>query len=103
MTGLDHYDRELLGLDMRIHRLALACGVDLNAKDMIVSLIKGDFAVCRRGANPKRRELRGLLMLKYKIEEHCIADLGAADCLKIIEAEEENLRRRGFPALAPDR
>ena len=66
-------------MDERIKRLALSCGVNLKTHDAIVSLIKGDFSVCARGESPKRSELRGLLMLKYNIEEACIAQLGAGD------------------------
>ena len=93
-----HYDQELLALDTRIRRLAIACGIDLAVRDMIVSLIKGNFAACPRGAPPKQRELRVLLMMKYRIEESCIADLGAGDCLRIIEDEERRLHQRGFRA-----
>ncbi len=91
-----HFDQELLALDERIKRLALSCGVDLKAHARIVSLIKGDFSVCAQGDSPKRQELRGLLMLKYHIEESCIAELGAGDCKRIIETEEATLLRRGF-------
>jgi hypothetical protein len=96
MNTEGRYDRELYAIDVRINRLAIACGADLKQKDVIVSLIKGNYAVCRAGDNPKRRELRGLLMLKYKIEESCIEDLGGAECLKIIENEDERLKKHGF-------
>jgi hypothetical protein len=96
MSELEHYDEELYALDERINRLALACGADLTSADAIVSLIKGDFSACRRSSSPKRRELRGLLMLKYHIEEHCVAELGAGECRRIIDAEQARLRARGF-------
>lgn len=96
MSGLEHFDAELEALDERIARLALACDVSLADKGAIAALIKGDFAVCRHGDNPKRQELRALLMLKYHIEERCVAALGAGECLRIIEAEEARLRERGL-------
>lgn len=94
--GQHHFDNELLALDERIRRLALSCGVDLAAHDMIAALIKGDYSVCTHARNPRHEELRGLLMLKYHIEESCIAQLGVGDCKRIVEAEEAELRRRGF-------
>jgi len=95
MNGLEHFDEELYQLDERIGRLALACGVDLTQKDMVVSLIKGNYGVCEYGDSPKRQELRGLLMLKYHIEERCIATLGPEECAQLIDEEEARLRQRG--------
>lgn len=97
MSRMTRYDDELLALDTRIRRLGIACGLDPARTDTVVALIKGNFDVCRAGTAAARRELRGLLMMKYRIEESCIADLGAADCLRIIEDEEKELRRRGLP------
>jgi hypothetical protein len=101
MSEFERYDEELYALDQRINRLALACGADLTAGDTIVSLIKGDFSACRRDYAPKRNELRALLMLKYHIEEHCVAELGAGECRRIIEAEGQRLRSRGFRISGP--
>jgi len=97
MSDLEHFDKELFELDQRIRRLALACGVDLTQKETIVSLIKGNYDVCKHGDNPKRQELRGLPILKYHIEEHCIASLGADQCARLIDEEEARLQQRGLP------
>lgn len=96
MSGLEHYDQELYALDQRIKRLAISCGIDLKQKDIIVSLIKGNYSVCQSGNNPKRKELRGLLMLKYDIQEHCIHSLGVDKCSQIIDEVDEKLREKGF-------
>jgi hypothetical protein len=96
VSGLDHFDKELYALDKRIRRLAIACGVDVTQDGIIVSLIKGNYGVCPSGNNPKREELRGLLMLKYNIEEHCIDSIGVDECLQIIEEVENKLRKQGF-------
>ena len=96
MSGLEHFDREILALDERIGRLALACGTDLRDNKVVVALIKGDFSSCHRPETPKLPELRALLMLKYGIQEHCIASLGAGECLRIVEETHEKLRRRGI-------
>ena len=96
MSGLEHYDREIYALDERINRLAISCGIDIKQKDIIVSLIKGNYSVCTRGNNPKREELRGLLMIKYDIQKHCIDSLGVNKCSQIIDEVDEKLRKRGF-------
>lgn len=96
MTGLEKYDKELYALDERINRLAISCGLDINDNAIIVSLIKGDYSVCKQGNNPKRQELRGLLMLKYNIEEHCINDLGVNECSEIIEKVNLKMQQHGF-------
>ncbi len=96
MSGLEQFDEELYAIDVRIARLAIACGVDIGRKDNIVSLIKGQFDICRRGANIKRGELRALLMLKYRIQENCVGSMGTDQCLRLVEEEEARLRRQGF-------
>ena len=96
MGELEHYDQELYALDERIKRLAISCGIDLKQKDIIVSLIKGSYSVCHRGNNPICEELRGLLMLKYDIQKHCIDSLVASRCSQIIDEVDEKLRKRGF-------
>jgi hypothetical protein len=96
MSGLEHYDQEIFALDKRINRLAISCGVDLKQEGIIVSLIKGNYSVCTRGKNRRRKELRGLLMLKYDIQEDCIESLGAGKCSLIIDKVNEKLRKRGF-------
>jgi hypothetical protein len=93
---LKHFDQELYALDKRIKRLAISCGIDLKQKDIIVSLIKGNYSVCPGGKKPKRKKLRGLLMLKYKIQNKCINSLGADRCSLIIDEVDEKLRKQGF-------
>ncbi|MCG3200988.1 MAG: hypothetical protein NFCOHLIN_00850 [Gammaproteobacteria bacterium] len=95
-TGIEHFDSELYAIDERIGRLALACGVPLADMPTIVALIKGDYTVCRHGDNPKRQELRALLMMKYGIEERCLAALGHTECLRLIADHEDRLRARGL-------
>ena len=96
-SGIEHFDSELYAIDERISRLALACGVSLAEMPTIVALIKGNFTVCHHGDNPKRQELRALLMMKYGIEERCLAALGNDECLRLIEDHEDRLRSRGLP------
>ena len=93
MSGLEHYDDELFALDQKIMRLAISCGIDLAQNNVIVSLIKGDYSVCSRGDNPKRETLRGLLMMKYKIEKDCVDSLGVDECYKIVNEVESKIHK----------
>ena len=98
MSDLEHFDQELYAVDARIARLGIACGVDLGNRDVIVALIKGNYAVCPHANMVKRDELRGLLMLKYDIEERCIESIGTDQCHYLIEEKEAKLRKRGLKA-----
>lgn len=101
-----HYDGEIHALDTRIGRLAMLCGADLSRREVIIGLIKGNFSVCTHTETAPAdslKELRALLMMKYKIEASCVDAIGANDCARLIAEQDEKLRRSGFPpqALAP--
>ena len=101
MSELEPYDRDIFELDARIGRLALACGADLSRPEVVVSLIKGQYAACAhpQGLSPARLlELRGLLMLKYKVEEEISEEFGVADFARIVAEQDALLAKRGFPA-----
>ncbi len=100
MSELGHFDREIYELDERIGRLALLCGADLSRPEVVLRLIKGQFEDCSRpeALTPLRREeLRGLLLLKYKIEASCLEAVGPVECARIIAEQEALLRQRSFP------
>lgn len=106
MSGLHNYDSEIHALDERIGRLALLCGADISRPEAVVGLIKGNFGVCSRqeaSALDHQKELRALLMMKYRIEVGCIDSIGAADCAKLIAEQDERLRRSGFPSESIER
>ena len=109
MSELGHYDREIYEMDERIGRLALLCGADLSRPEVVIRLIKGQFEDCsRRDALNTRRleEIRGLLLLKYKIEAACADSLGGAECARIVAEQDALLRQRRFPPesqVKPDR
>lgn len=96
MSGIEKFEEEILEMDERIDRLAIACGVALSKDENIVALIKRNFSVCTSGNETTRRRLRGLLMLKYKIEDHCIHSLGTDKCMQIIHDVHEKMRHEGF-------
>jgi hypothetical protein len=100
MSELEQYEREIYELDARIGRLALACGADLSLSEVIVELIKGRFEVCANKTNLNAAgllELRGLFILKYKIEDQLIEEFGATDFARIVAEQDALLSMRGFP------
>jgi hypothetical protein len=104
--SIHNYDEQIGAVEARIGRLALLCGADLSRPEVVIGLIKGNFAVCGRdvGVDPVHRdELRALLMLKYDIKASCVDSIGTADCARLMAEQDEKLRRRGFPpqAIAP--
>ena len=101
MSELEHFDREIYELDERIGRLALICGADISRSAVVAALIKGQFDICAHKSGLSRaklEEIRGLLMLKYKIEASCVDDLGVERFDHLIAEQDIRLRKRGFPA-----
>ena len=100
MSELDHFDREIFELDERIGRLALICGADISRSAVVAALIKGQFDVCAHKNNLSRaklEEIRGLLMLKYKVEASCVDDLGVQHFDRLVAEQDIRLSIRGFP------
>lgn len=97
MSGLEHYDQELFDLEKRIRRLAISCDIDISDKNVIISIIKGNYNDCKNKNNPKKDELRGLLMLKYDIQENCLDSIGVNECFDIVKQVDEKLHKCGFP------
>ncbi len=100
MSELGHFDREIYELDERIGRLALLCGADLSRPEVVLRLVKGQFGDCTRpeALTPLRREeLRGLLLLKYKLEASCADAIGSDECARLIAEQDAMLRERMFP------
>jgi hypothetical protein len=99
MSGLEHYGAVLYDIDMRIARLAIACGVDLTKRTNVTGIIRGDHLDYRASTGQMWRELRSLLVFKHQVEVHCEADLGIDECMEILHAEEEQVRQHGLPLL----
>lgn len=73
MSGFEHYDKELASLDHEIRHYAAICRVDLSNK--------GELEACllahQEGswADDKAREtLRGLLILRIKLETEMVSE-----------------------------
>jgi hypothetical protein len=103
MSGLEHFDRELHDLDLRIGQLARLCDADLSRADVVVALIHGNYAGHVRGSGLDRahfEELRGLLMLRYRVEEKCLAEMDVDACIRMVDAEHARLRAAGLPTVS---
>lgn len=70
MSGFENYDQELAELDHEIHRYAAICGVDLANRYEIEACLRNHHDTW---AEDKAREnLRGLLVLRIKVETEMI-------------------------------
>lgn len=100
MSELEHFDREVFELDQRIGRLSMICGADISSSTVVAALIKGQFDVCAHKENlskAKLMELRGLLMLKYKVEAECVDELGIEHFDHLVAEQDIRLKNQGFP------
>lgn len=70
MSGFEHYDRELAGLDHEIRHYAAVCNIDLANR--------GQLEACLRAhhdgwaADKARETLQGLLILRIKLETEMV-------------------------------
>jgi hypothetical protein len=70
MSGFEHYEQELAGLDHEIRHYAAVCGVDLRNR--------GEVEACLRQhhdgwvADKARETLQGLLVLRIKLETEMV-------------------------------
>jgi len=70
MSGFENYDQELTGLDHEIRHYAAVCGVDLANRYEIEACLRNHHDTW---AEDKAREnLRGLLVLRIKVETEMI-------------------------------
>ena len=71
MSGFENYEQELLDLDREILHYAALCGVDISDHSAIRACMAQPH---EDWAHDKSREtLRGLLILRVKIEEEMLA------------------------------
>jgi hypothetical protein len=102
-------------INARIARLAMALGVTLANEHEVAEVMSRPVALLqerrdtperragpRSGSGPERRvahlreELRGLLVLRYSVEKHCVEDAGVTVTQQIMAEAEAHLLRRGF-------
>jgi hypothetical protein len=102
-------------MNARIARLAIALGISLQDKSDLARVMNAPAAPqvpeerrrsagdgLHAGPGPDRRiahsfeELRGLIVLRYKMEKSYVDDVGVAQTRKIFSDAEDELVRRGF-------
>jgi hypothetical protein len=66
MSGLEHYERELTEMDHEIRHYAAVCGVDLADRGAIEACLRVHHDTW--AADKARETLRGLLLLRIKVE-----------------------------------
>lgn len=107
--------REIEELSSRIARLAIGLGVSLKTDAEVAHAMSHDGLVAlerRRAAERRdaprtgntaerrqshlREELRGLLVMRYDIETHCVEAVGAFATRQILVETEAHLARDGF-------
>ena len=88
----------LEGLNARIARLAAALGVALDQDSGIGHALQRASAPAGEGLRQRRmrEELRGLLVLRYRMAIRCSHRLGAPITRALFACAEEQLRRTGF-------
>ena len=81
MSVFEHYDRELADIEREIHRYAAVCGVNLENRHEIDACLRNHH---ESWAEDKAREsLRGLLILRIKLEAEMI-ELGFSPSLLVM-------------------
>ena len=70
MSGFENYDQELLELDHEIRRYAAVCGVDLASRYEVDACLQDDHLSWSE--DRARESLRGLLILRIKLEAEMI-------------------------------
>ena len=87
MSGIAHFDRELAALDQQIVRLGRLFDLDLTQDATALAVLTGGIAESRYGADLVKpfRLMKALLELRYRVEKHCVEDVGPAACRQILD------------------
>jgi hypothetical protein len=71
MSGFEHYDRELAELDSEIHHYAAVCRVNLANRHEVDACLANHHD--EWAADKARESLKGLLILRIKLETEMIS------------------------------
>jgi hypothetical protein len=114
---LQQLETSIEALNVRIARLAIALGLSLQSEEDVAKVMQHHAALAprqeRRGSavpsalprtdsSIERRtahtweELRGLLVLRYDVQRHCVDQVGVTAARNILAGAEESLLRKGF-------
>ncbi len=88
MSGMQHFDHELVELDKQIVRLGKLCGLDLTQDVTAVAVLDGEIKPDSLSEELRKSFvlLKGLLTLRYMVEKQCVDDIGPGDCKAILNA-----------------
>lgn len=85
---MQHFDHELAELDRQIVRLGNLCGLDMMQDKTVLSVLEDE--VRPESFSLEQRKpfllLKGLLTLRYMVEQQCIDDIGTGNCKQILSA-----------------
>ncbi|PKO45702.1 MAG: hypothetical protein CVU29_08500 [Betaproteobacteria bacterium HGW-Betaproteobacteria-22] len=88
MSGMQHFDHELTELDRQIVRLGNLCGLDMLQDKTVLSILE-DKTKLEHFSKERQKPfllLKGLLTLRYMVEQQCIDDIGTGDCKQVLSA-----------------
>ncbi|MDD2833134.1 MAG: hypothetical protein PHD12_03865 [Methylotenera sp.] len=88
MSGMQHFDHELVELDRRIVRLGNLCGLDMLQDKTVLSILEDEVKPDHFPPEQRKPFLlpKGLLTLRYMVEQQCIDDIGTGNCKQILSA-----------------
>jgi hypothetical protein len=67
MTTFEHFNDELVSIDMEIARLAQLCGIHMLQPGVAEAVLRGDSTLCNADNPVAWEKLRGLLVLHYHV------------------------------------
>ncbi len=87
MSGIEHFDHELLELDRQIVRLGKLCDLDMTDQDTVMNVLSGKLGVPGDKLDVRKpfMLMRGLLELRYIVEKHCVDDIGTSRCSDVLQ------------------
>lgn len=87
MSGIEHFDHELLELDKQIVRLGVLCGLDMTDQEVVMAVLSGKLGVPGDKLDMRKPYMlmKGLLELRYIVEKHCVDDIGASRCSEVLQ------------------
>lgn len=106
-NSLDRLDKSVVELNARIARLAMALGISLDNEEEVRRILSHRPDPHPMHAEQGQRfqqmehehvliELRGLLTMRYGIEQHMAQDQGANVVRRVLEQAEAELSKQGF-------
>ncbi len=86
MSGMQHFDHELVELDKQIVRLGKLCGLDVTQDETVMSVLEGKVLAENFSTDLHKyfSLLKGLMTLRYIVEKQCVDDIGPSHCKEVL-------------------